>query len=134
MRRREVVTLIGPANADFRIWRGEESIGSITGQLQGDRMQLSLEEYQSLLESLRPLGMRRPSEKPKHLRIGTTSRVTMVPLDAGEALRPFSVALSDVSRKGLCLVRDVPFKVGQQFILCLTRYDSARTRPVVCVV
>jgi PilZ domain len=97
-------------------------------------MQLSLEDYQSLLQSIRPLGARRPSDKRKHFRIDTDARVTIVPLELGQRPRPFSIAVTDVSRMGVRLARDVPLKIGQQFILCLTMDDPARTRPVVCIV
>jgi hypothetical protein len=97
-------------------------------------MQLSLEDYQSLLQSIRPMGARRQSDKRKHLRIGTDARVTIVPLEIGERPRPFSIQITDVSRMGVQLARDVPLKVGQQFILCLTMEDPARTRPVLSIV
>jgi hypothetical protein len=97
-------------------------------------MQLSLEDYQSLLLSLRPLGTRQHSDKRKHLRFDTEAKVTIVLMEPGKKPQPCSVTVTDVSRMGIRLARKAPMPIGQQFILCLTANNVSHTRPVVCIV
>jgi hypothetical protein len=102
-------------------------------------MQLSADDYRSMVESLRPFGMRRRSDKRLHLRIGADADVTIIPLFASGALpdglpQPVSVHVVEVSRNGLAIQHICPFDVGQQFILCLSLPDCRMTRSVMCVV
>jgi hypothetical protein len=84
---------------------------------------------------MRPFGTRRPSDKRKHVRVDATAEVTIIPLIAGQPPRPFSVAVSDVSRQGIGIVYPRTMELGQQFILCLSfNEDVAKTRAVLCVV
>jgi hypothetical protein len=97
-------------------------------------MQLTLEDYQALLYSLRPMGARQHSDKRKHLRFDTEAQVTIVPLETGQTPQPCSITVTDVSRMGIRLARRTPMTVGQTFLLCLTTNDTSRTRPIVCIV
>jgi hypothetical protein len=102
-------------------------------------MQLSADDYRSMVESLRPSDRRQMSDKRLHLRIGADADVTIVPLIASGGSpnglpQPISVHVVEVSRNGLAIQHVCPFDVGQQFILCLSRPDCRMTCSVMCVV
>jgi hypothetical protein len=102
-------------------------------ELKETAMQLSLEEFESLLRSVAPPGARRPSDKRKHTRIEVEARVTIVPLETSDP-RPVCMAVTDVSRMGVALAHETAFPIGQQLIVCLTTSDPSRTSPIVSIV
>jgi hypothetical protein len=97
-------------------------------------MQLSEEQFQSLIECMRPLGNRRPGEKRLHVRVGADLQVTIVPLDRSGPPVALQVDVRDVSRRGVSIRHSRPIKAGRQFILCLSVEDGQKTCTVICAV
>jgi hypothetical protein len=97
-------------------------------------MELSLEDYEALVLSMRPWGTRRPSEKRLHLRVSADAQVTIIPLITGKKPVPMTVHVADVSRHGVGIRHSQPLSIGQNFILCLSLEQGTKTRAIICVV
>jgi hypothetical protein len=96
-------------------------------------MQLSTEDFRSLVDSVRTLGGR-IGDKRRHVRQGADGNVTIIPLNTGRDPIAMQVGVRDVSRRGIGIRYPKPIPVGQEFILCLTQDHGDYTRTVVCVV
>lgn len=96
-------------------------------------MQLSAEEFHSLLLSVGPLGARRTGEKRLFIRVNADSMVTIIPLGPGQP-SPQQVHVIDISRRGVCIQRDQVMDPGCQFILCLSLDGGKKTQTVLTVV
>src|SRR5262245_38224476 len=97
-------------------------------------MQLSTEDFRSLVESVRTMGGRRSGDKRQHARSGADAKVTIVPLTNGAPRMAMQVAVRDVSRRGIGIRISKPMELGQEFILCLSLEGGEHTRTVICVV
>jgi hypothetical protein len=97
-------------------------------------MQLSAEEYECLIQSLRTY----PTfgdERRRSPRTGAKAEVTIVPLCGNGTPRPVSVAVCDVSRLGIGIQHTEAIDLGRQFLLCLSFSSNvATTRMIVCIV
>jgi hypothetical protein len=96
-------------------------------------MQLSAEEFHSMLLAAGPLGARRSGEKRLHIRVGADAQVTILPLNASP-LFPLQVHVHDISRRGIQIRHTQAMELGDQFILCLAMDGGRKTQTVVCVV
>jgi hypothetical protein len=96
-------------------------------------MQLSTEDFRSLVDSVRSLGGR-VGDKRRHARQGADANVTILPLNAGGTPMAMQVGVRDVSRHGIGIRYPKSIPVGQEFILCLSQEGGEYTRTVVCVV
>jgi hypothetical protein len=110
-----------------------EEIPDVRG---GSPMQLSAEEYESLIQSIKPYQKSCAGERRQHARVGTGgSQVTIIPLSGNATPKPISVGVCDISQEGVGIVHNETMEVGRQFLLCLSYgSDVGTTRMIVCIV
>jgi len=89
-------------------------------------MILSADVFDGILKSLKT---EQPvADKRRSTRIGIRARVTMIPIVKGALASPIHVWCRDIAMTGIAVLVANPLKVGQQFVLQLTREDEGPMR------
>jgi hypothetical protein len=96
-------------------------------------MQLSVEDYKSLVDWVQPEHKRADNERRCNPRVNIRASVTVILLSDEES-RPIQVIVVDVSRTGLGFRTKIHHKIGDQFLLCMTRSSGNKTRAIICEV
>jgi hypothetical protein len=68
------------------------------------------------------------ADKRRSARVGIRARVTMIPIVKGALAAPIQVWCRDIAMTGIAVLVANPLKVGQQFVLQLTREDEGPMR------
>src|SRR5262245_37906582 len=97
-------------------------------------MQLSVEQFEQILATLKSDGGTRQRERRQGPRVGLRCNIHIIPIIDGIAKKGVNVSLRDISREGIGITITDSTRMGTQFIVKFPQTNSETETFLVCTV